>query len=202
MTTRVVLVDDHRVVTRGLQVFLESFDDIRVVGVGRSGEELIARLAEWRPDVIVLDLLMPGGLDGIATTRRIMQLSPGVRVVALTASMDDARMEGVLRAGAAGFVRKDADPEQLLTAIRSAVTGRPFLRSASGRISSVSDLSPREVDVLNELAAGRSNREIAERLHVSPETVKTHVASLLAKLQLPNRTALVAHAVRTGIVDA
>ena len=202
MTTRVVLVDDHRVVTRGLQVFLESFDDIRVVGVGRSGEELIARLAEWRPDVIVLDLLMPGGLDGIATTRRIMQSSPGVRVVALTASMDDARMEGVLRAGAAGFVRKDADPEQLLTAIRSAVTGRPFLRSASGRISSVSDLSPREVDVLNELAAGRSNREIAERLHVSPETVKTHVASLLAKLQLPNRTALVAHAVRTGIVDA
>jgi two-component system, NarL family, response regulator LiaR len=172
-----------------------------VAGVAHSGEELVERLAEWHPDVVVLDLLMPGGMDGITTMRRIARDFPGIRVVALTASTDDARMQAVLRAGALGYVRKDADPELLLAAVRAVAQGRRFIANSAISIDLAAHLSPREMDVLRELASGRSNRDVAARLSVSPETVKSHVASLLSKLQLPNRTALVAHAVKLGLID-
>ena len=106
----IVLVDDHRVVTRSLKAYLESFPDICVTGIAASGEELLAHVDEWRPDVVLQDLLLPGGIDGVETTRRLLQQAPSVKVVALTASIDEARMMGVLRAGARGYVRKDADP--------------------------------------------------------------------------------------------
>ena len=201
MTIRVALADDHRVVTKGLRAFLESFVDVQVVGVADSGEALLERLAEWHPDVVVLDLLMPGGMDGIATMRRLARDFPAVRVVALTASTDEARMQAVLQAGALGYVRKDADPELLLAAVRAVATGRRFVANSARSIDTTADLSPRELDVLRELASGLGNREIAERLHVSSETVKSHVASLLSKLQVPNRTALVGQAVKLGLVD-
>lgn len=110
-------------------------------------------------------------------------------------------MQAVLQAGALGYVRKDADPELLLAAVRAVATGRRFVANSARSIDTTADLSPRELDVLRELASGLGNREIAERLHVSSETVKSHVASLLSKLQVPNRTALVGQAVKLGLVD-
>jgi two-component system, NarL family, response regulator LiaR len=202
----VALVDDHRVVTRGLRMFLESFPDIRVAGIAASGEELLAHLAEWRPDIVVMDLLMPGGLDGVEATRRVRQAYPAVRVVALTASVDEARLVGVLRAGASGYVRKDADPEVLLAAIRAVAHGRTFIDpSVAGDVltagGAASDLSPREMEVLRQIAFGLTNREIGERLFVGEETVKTHVARILGKLGLQHRTQLVAYALKTGLVQ-
>src|SRR6185437_11488059 len=168
----VVLVDDHRVVTRGLRVFLESFPDIRVIATAESGEQLLAELLEWNPQVVVVDLLMPGGIDGVETTRRVTERHPQVRVIVLTASTDTARMNAVLRAGASGYVRKDADPEMLLQAVRSVAKGRTFIDpSAAGEALAEStaggSLSAREVEVVREAASGRSNREIAERLFIS-----------------------------------
>ena len=202
----VAFADDHKVVTHALRSFLESFRNIRVVGIASSGEELLARISEWAvPDVVVLDLLMPGGIDGIETTRRLLQMFPSIRVLALTASTDDARMTAVLRAGATGYVRKDAEPELLLKAVRAVAAGRSFVDPAAAgeafaNTASV-DLSPREMEVLREVAFGRTNREIGERLFISEETVKTHVASLLSKLKLQNRTQVVAFAVKNRYVD-
>jgi DNA-binding NarL/FixJ family response regulator len=121
----IVLADDHQVVTHSLKAYLESFSDLRVIGIAATGEELLSRLDEWRPQVILQDLLMPGGIDGIETTRRVLQRHPAIAVVALTASMDEARMIGVLRAGALGYVRKDAAPETLLAAVRAVHVAEP-----------------------------------------------------------------------------
>jgi len=207
----VALVDDHRVVTRGLRLFLESFPDLRVAGVASSGEELLRRVGEWRPRIVILDLLMPGGIDGIETARRLREVAPEVRVVALTASTDEARMAGVLRVGASGYVRKDADPEVLLDAVRAVARGKTFIDPAvandaeaagpRGRPSApLSVLSPREQEVLRELAFGRTNREIGERLAIGEETVKTHVARILSKLGLQHRTQLALYALKAGMV--
>jgi NarL family two-component system response regulator LiaR len=205
---RVILADDHRIVTQALRSYLESFEDIQVLGTCISGEELLQGLAsKWKPDVIVLDLLMPGGIDGIETTRRVNERFPEVQIVALTASMDEARMTGVLRAGAAGYVRKDADPEFLLKAVRAVADGRSFIdpAAAAGALitgnGAAEALSPRELEVVREVARGHSNREIGERLFISEETVKTHVARCLAKLQLQSRTQLVIYAVKNRIVN-
>jgi len=131
----IVLVDDHRVVTRSLKAWLESFPDMKVVGIAVSGEELLKHLDEWKPDVILQDLLMPGGIDGIETTRRVLQLAPSVRVIALTASIDEARMMGVLRGGAAGYIRKDAEPETLLAAVRAVAAGKTYIDPAVSKHS-------------------------------------------------------------------
>ncbi len=202
---RLVLVDDHRVVTRGLRLFLESFPDLRVVGVAASGEELLERVGEWQPRIVVLDLLMPGGIDGLETLRRLREIDGRVRVIALTASTDDARMTGVLRAGAQGYVRKDADPEVLLDAIRAVDQGRMFVDPAAVPAVSLaaapgSELSPRECEVLRHAAFGRTNREIAEHLAIGEETVKTHVGRILSKLDLQHRTQLLAYALKRGVV--
>lgn len=201
VTIRLALVDDHRVVSRGLQTFLESFADLSVVGVANSGEQLLAQAGTWRPDVVVLDVLMPGGMDGVVTTQRLRREHPTIRTIALTASTDDVRMRAVLRAGALGYVRKDADPELLLAAVRAVAAGHRFIAHSADSLDVAADLSPREIDVLSDVASGLSNKEIAARLLVSPETVKSHVANLLSKLQLPNRTALAAHAVKLGVCD-
>jgi NarL family two-component system response regulator LiaR len=129
----IALVDDHRVVSRSLKAYLESFPDLIVTGIAASGEELLHHLHEWKPHVVLQDLLMPGGMDGIQTTRRILERRPSVRVIALTASIDEARMMGVLRAGAVGYVRKNADPETLLAAIRAVATGKTYIDPSLGR---------------------------------------------------------------------
>jgi len=127
---RVVLVDDHRVVSRGVRSYLESFPDIAIVGVAANGEELLKKFDEWLPEVVVMDLLMPGGMDGVEATKRVRALSPRMQVVALTASVDEARLIGALRAGAIGYVRKDSEPEALLAAVRAAARGHSVIDPA------------------------------------------------------------------------
>jgi len=205
-----VLVDDHRVVRRGLRSFLEAFPDITVVGEASSGEEVLEKVESWLPDVVIMDLLMPGGIDGIEATRRVRSITPHTQVVVLTAYTDDARVMAALRAGAIGYVRKDAEPEVLLAAVRAAARGQSMLDPALAGsvlqeiVSSAEikeDLTEREMDVLRLLAHGCTNREIAEELVVGAETVKTHVGNILAKLHLAHRTQAVVHAFKQGLIS-
>lgn len=204
---RVVLVDDHRVVTQSLKAWLESFPDMRVVGVAANGEAALERIVEWAPDVVLQDLLMPGGIDGIETTKRIRQLCPSARVIALTASIDEPRMMGVLRAGASGYIRKNAEPETLLDAVRAVAQGRMVIDPAAADLlaeaadTPAESLTPREVDVLRLLALGQSNRDIASALGVGEETIKTHVSRVLAKLHVDNRAQAIVEALRRRLVS-
>ena len=207
---RLVLVDDHRVVRRGLRSFLEAFSDITVVGEASSGEEVLEKIEGWLPEVVIMDLLMPGGIDGIEATHRIRSISPRTQVVVLTAYADDARVVAALRAGAIGYVRKEADAEILLAAVRAASRGQSMLDPAiagsvlQDLVSSTKigdDLTEREMEVLRLLAHGRTNREIAEELVVGAETVKTHVGNILAKLHLAHRTQAVIHALKQGLIS-
>jgi two-component system, NarL family, response regulator LiaR len=124
---RLVVVDDHKVVQTGLRSYLESFPDLEVVGAASSGEEALEKLEGWLPDVVVMDIRMPGGMDGVEATRQVRALSPHTQVVVLTAHTDDDRVVGALRAGAIGYVRKDAEPEVFLAAVRGAARGRSVL---------------------------------------------------------------------------
>jgi len=206
---RVVLVDDHHIVRRGLRSFLESFSDIEIIGEAANGEAAITAIESWLPDVVVIDLLMPGGIDGIETTRHLRMRSPHSQVVVLTAFTDDVRIIAALREGAIGYVRKDAAPETLLAAVRGAARGQSVLDPTvagsvlqelvrSSRLGA--DLTERETAVLRQLAHGRTNREIAEMLTISEETVKTHVGNILAKLHLAHRTQAALYALKQGLV--
>jgi two-component system, NarL family, response regulator LiaR len=208
---RIVLVDDHRLVRRGLRSFLETAADLQIVGEASSGEELLAQASEWLPDVVVLDLLLPGGIDGIETARRLRALSPHTQVVILTAQVEESRLLAALRAGALGYVRKEAEPEALLAAIRAAARGQalldPLLAGAvlqemNRKTGAASErLTERETEVLRQLALGRTNRQIAEVLVVGEETVKTHVGNILAKLQFNHRTQAMLYALKQGLVS-
>lgn len=202
---RVALVDDHSIVRRGLGAYLSAQPGVMVAGEASSGEEALQRAVQWQADVIVMDILMPGGMDGIETTRRLKQLLPDTQVIVLSGFSDDARIIGALRAGAITYVEKDSEPEQLLEAVRGAAQGRAVFEPAlmqrvmqaqSMRHSNV--LSAREADVLRLLADGLTNAEIAQHLAVSEETVKTHVASILRKLGLAHRTQAAVYALRNG----
>lgn len=207
---RVVVVDDHQVARHGLHSFLTAFPDLEVVGEAASGEEALHRIEEWMPDVMVMDLLMPGGMSGIETIKQVRALLPSTRLVALTSSIDDALVGAALRAGAIGYVRKDADLELLLASIRAAARGQSLLDPS---IASVvmhelahvgqpgAELTEREQDVLRQLALGRTNHEIAVSLSVSDETVKTHVGNILTKLQLAHRTQAVIYALKKGLIS-
>ena len=208
---RVVLVDDHHVVRQGLRIYLESFPDLQIAGEAASGEEALRLIELWLPDVVVIDLLMPGGIDGVETIRRINQLTPHTQIIALTSYTDDARVIAVLRAGAIGYVRKDAAPDVLLASIRAAARGQSLLDPAvAGAVlqelsheekPEVAALSEREREVLRLLALGHTNREIAEGMMISPETVKTHVGNILAKLHLVHRTQAVVYALKYGLIS-
>jgi NarL family two-component system response regulator LiaR len=206
---RVALVDDHRVVQVGLRSYLESFPDVEVVGAASNGEEALEKVARWRPDVVVMDVRMPGGMDGIETTRRMRAVLPKIKVVVLTADPDDARVVAALRAGAIGFVRKDSEPEVFLDAVRAAAQGRSIFPALTGDSlhdlarggSAAESLTEREKDVLRQLALGRTNKEIAAALHVSEETVKTHVGNILSKLQLGHRTQAALYALKQGLLS-
>ena len=201
----IAVVDDHRVVARSLKAYLESFPDLRVIGIAVSGEELLEHIDEWKPQIVLQDLLLPGGIDGVETTRRICERAPSVRVIALTASTDEARMMGVLRAGAVGYVRKDADPEILLAAGRAVARGKTYIdphvaRQVVQSAGAHDDLTARELEVLRQLALGLSNKEIATALSIGEETVKTHVGNVLSKLQVENRAQAIVQALKRGLV--
>lgn len=208
---RVLLVDDHAVVRQGLRSYLESFGDIVIVGSAASGEEALRLLETCLPDVAVVDLLMPGGMDGFATIRQVRGRSPHTQVVVLSGYSDDARVLAALRAGAIGYVRKEAEPEVLLAAVRAAARGQSSIDPALAhavmqeltRRPPAADpdaLTPREEEVLRQLALGRTNRQIAEALIVGEETVKTHVGNILAKLHLAHRTQAMIYALKQGLV--
>jgi NarL family two-component system response regulator LiaR len=194
----VAIADDHRVVSRGLKAYRQSFSDLTVVGTASSGEELLAHLCEWRADVVIQDLLLPGGIDGIETTRRIVAQRPVTRVLALTASTDEPRMMAVLRAGASGYVRKDAEPELLLDAVRKVGAGGTFIDPA---VVLRLDRDGHHVEALRLLALGWSNAQIAAHLGIGDETVKTHVGRLLSKLDVENRAQAAVQALKRGLVS-
>ena len=209
---RVLLVDDHAVVRQGLRSYLESFGDIAIAGSAASGEEALGLLETCLPDVAVVDLLMPGGMDGFETIRRVRNRSPHTQVVVLSGYSDDARVLAALRAGAIGYVRKEADPEVLLATVRAAARGQSTLDPALAhtvlqeltRKPASADpdaLTHREEEVLRQLALGRTNRQIAEALIVGEETVKTHVGNILAKLHLAHRTQAMIYALKQGLVS-
>jgi NarL family two-component system response regulator LiaR len=206
---KVVLVDDHRIVRKGLHSVLKTCEDIQVVGEAANGEEALQHVEEWMPDVVVLDMVMPGGMDGIEVIRRLRELTPQVKVVVLTSYADDARVVMALKAGAIGYVRKEADPELLLASIRAAARGQSLLDPAvanalmhelasGGRHNA--NLTEREQAVLKQMALGQTNREIAATLMITEETVKTHVGNILTKLQLAHRTQAVIYALKKGLI--
>jgi DNA-binding NarL/FixJ family response regulator len=213
---RVVIVDDHAVVRRGLLAFLETEPDLEVVGVAGGGAEALAQLEtlagdDQLPDVVLMDLRMEP-LDGIETTRRIRSRFADVEVVALTSFGENARVQAALEAGASGYLLKDADADEVTAAIRAAHRGELQLDPAIARRlmstlrpstsqSPAEELTARELEVLRLLAEGRANKEIAAALSLSERTARTHVSSILAKLGLNSRTQAALWAVREGLVD-
>ncbi|WP_175408736.1 response regulator transcription factor [Streptomyces sp. TRM64462] len=207
---RVLLVDDHQVVRRGLRTFLEVQDDIEVVGEAADGAEGVARAEELRPDVVLMDVKMPG-TDGIEALRKLRDLGNPAKVLVVTSFTEQRTVVPALRAGAAGYVYKDIDPGALAGAIRSVHAGHVLLQpEVAGALLSQEDgnggsggrsgtLTEREREVLGLIADGRSNREIARALVLSEKTVKTHVSNILMKLDLADRTQAALWAVRHGM---
>ncbi len=206
----VMLVDDHTIVRQGLMSFLGAFDDLEIIGNAASGEELLNHLEQRIPDVIIMDLHMPGGMDGIEAIRRVGTLTPHTKIVVLTSYVNDVHVLAALRAGAIGYVRKEADPTLLLDAIRAASHGQSLLdpeiaQAILGELTYPSkrnsQLTQREQEVLHQIAQGRTNQEIAQILVVSDETVKRHVGNILTKLQLAHRTQAVIYALKNGLIS-
>ncbi|MGD8473840.1 MAG: response regulator transcription factor [Anaerolineae bacterium] len=206
---RVLLVDDHAVVRSGLSAFLLAFDDLELVGEAGSGEEAVRLCDRIRPDVVLMDLVMPG-MDGAQATRAIRDKCPSIQVVALTSFKEQDLVEAALEAGAIGYLLKNVSADELAKAIREAHVGRPTLapEAAQALIQARRepralgfDLTEREREVLALLVEGLNNPDIADRLVVSRSTVKFHVSSILSKLGAASRTEAVAVAVREGLLD-
>ncbi len=214
-TTRVLITDDHAIVRAGLRMLLEDQDDMEVVGEARNGEECVDQVSRLKPDVVLMDVAMPG-MDGIAATRLIKETSPGVQVLGLTMHQDENYFFQMLRAGASGYVIKGADPEELFTAIRAVAGGEAYLYSSltkkllddyldrvkAGDVSDSHDrLSDREKEVLQLIGEGLTSREIAGSLYLSVNTVDRHRSNIMDKLDLHNKAGLIKYAIRKGLVE-
>jgi two-component system, NarL family, response regulator LiaR len=206
--TRVMIVDDHAMVRSGLAAFLSVTDDCVLVGQAQSGAEALRLCGDAQPDVVLMDLVMPG-MDGVATTRAIRDRFPTVRVIALTSFPEDRLIQEVLEAGAISYLLKNVSADELARAIRAAREGRSTLapEAAQALIARVTqpkprghDLSPREREVLALMVQGLRNPEIAQRLVVGRSTVKFHVSSILGKLGVQSRTEAVAIAIQHHLV--
>jgi two-component system response regulator NreC len=210
---RLLLVDDHEVVRAGLRMLLGAEPDMEIVGEAGSGEEAIHAIRELRPDVVLMDVAMPG-LSGIETTRRINAACSSVAVLALTMHEDEQYFFEMLNAGAAGYVPKRAAPDDLAGAIRTVSRGGVFLYPSLARVlvreyrsltqgerqPTGSQLTPREIEVLTHIAEGRTNRDIAELLCISVKTVDRHRENILHKLNLHSRVELVKYAIKKGLI--
>jgi two-component system, NarL family, response regulator LiaR len=207
MPIRVLIADDHSVVRQGLRTFLEGDRGLELVGEAKDGAEALRMAHRLRPDVILMDLLMPG-MDGLTATAAVRRELPDTEVLALTSVLEDAAVVGAVRAGAIGYMLKSAEPEELRTAIRAAAAGRVQLApEAAARLmrevrapESPDKLSERETEVLRLVASGYANKTIARELGITERTVKAHVGSILGKLHLESRTQAALYAGRIGLI--
>ncbi len=206
---RVLVVDDHAMVRRGLATFLKVFDDLELSGEAANGQAAIQRCAELQPDVVLMDMVMPD-MDGAATTRQIRLQSESIQVIALTSFKEESLVQSALQAGAIGYLLKDVSADELAQAIRAAHAGRATLSPEAAQVLVQAatraqapglDLTERERTVLALMVEGLNNTQIAARLTVSPSTIKTHVSNILSKLGVASRTEAVALALRHGLVD-
>jgi two-component system, NarL family, response regulator LiaR len=206
---RVMLVDDHTMVRRGLATFLKVYEDLELVGEAASGEAAISLCARIQPDVVLMDMIMPG-MDGATTTQAIRQQFPTVQVIALTSFSDEDLVGRALQAGAIGYLFKDISADELAQAIRAAYARRGtispaalqmMIRTANRPPVAADHLTAREREVLVLMAEGWNNTEIAEKLTVSPSTIKSHVSNILSKLGVTSRTEAVVLAIRQGMLD-
>jgi NarL family two-component system response regulator LiaR len=208
----VLIVDDHAVVRKGVRAFLDAQSGLTVVGEAGSGEEAVAQAEEHAPDVVLMDLIMPG-IDGVEATRQVKKVSPRTQVIVLTSYHQDEHIFPAIRAGALSYLLKDAEPGQLADAVRKAAVGEAVLHpQVASRVvqelhgarqdtpNPFNALSDRELEVLRLIADGLSNHDIAERLVISEKTVKSHVSNILSKLHLADRTQAAVFAWREGVV--
>jgi NarL family two-component system response regulator LiaR len=209
---RVILVDDHSIVRLGLKAYLSTLPDIQVVGEAGTGEEAVRLTAELAPDVVLMDLLMPG-MDGVEATCQVKKVSPHSQVIVVTSYHEDEHIFPAIRAGALSYVLKDIDPDELAEAIRHAGVGEAMLNprvaarmvrelhsGTDDKVNLFNELTEREMEVLRQIAGGKSNNEIAESLVISEKTVKTHITNILSKLHLSDRTQAAVLAWQEGIV--
>ena len=207
MTIRILIADDHSVVRQGLRMFLALDPELEVAGEASDGAEAVRKARELQPDVVLMDLLMPV-MDGITAIGEIRREMPGTEVIALTSVLEDASVVSAVKAGAIGYLLKDTQSDELCRAIKAAAAGQVQLspqaaarlvrevRAPEGR----EPLTDRETDVLRLLARGRANKEIARDLSIGEKTVKTHVSSILSKLDVQSRTQAALYAVNIGLV--
>jgi two-component system, NarL family, response regulator LiaR len=208
----IILVDDHEVVRNGVRAYLETLPDFQVVGEASSGEEAIGLVSDLIPDLVLMDLIMPG-LDGVETIRRIKKISPRTQVVVLTSYHEDVHIFPALKAGAISYILKDMKMDKLVDALHRAVQGEVTLhpRVAVRVLQNIrgenpeneplfTELTERELDVLKLIASGLSNSQIAEKLVISENTVKGHVSNILSKLHMADRTQVAVYAWQSGIV--
>jgi NarL family two-component system response regulator LiaR len=212
---KVLIVDDHQVVRQGLRTFLELHDDIAVIGEAQDGQEAVKLVQQYKPDVVLMDLVMPH-MDGISATQQVLALDSNTKVIVLTSFSEDDKVFPAIQAGAASYLLKDVSPDDLVEAIRAVYHGEARLHSDIARKlmqqvsqmhnipqdSSLDGLTGREQEVLRLVARGRSNREIAKELFISEKTVKTHISNILGKLHLEQRTQLVIYAIKNKLVEA
>lgn len=205
---RVLLVDDHLMVRRGLATFLKVYDDLALVGEASSGQEAVQLCGQHQPDVVLMDMVMPD-MDGASATQLIRQQYPAVQVLALTSFKEESLVKGALQAGAIGYLLKDVTADELAQAIRAAHAGRTTLspeavqvlvHAASQPPPPGFDLTGRELEVLALMVVGLNNTQIAGKLVVSPSTIKSHVSSILSKLGVASRTEAVTLALRTHLL--
>ena len=207
--TRVMIVDDHAVVRSGLATFLMTCDDMELVGEAESGEQALVRIPQLKPDVVLMDLVMPG-MDGATATRQLRECCPEVQVIILTSFKEQELVHGALQAGAIGYLLKDVTALELANAIRAAAMGRPtYAPEATQALVQAArqpaeklgfDLTEREREVLALMVEGLNNNQIAPRLFISPSTVKFHVSSILSKLGASTRTEAVAIALQNKLL--
>ncbi len=208
----VLLVDDHNVVRLGLRAYFNTLRDIQVIGEASTGEEAVQFVTIHAPDVVLMDLMMPG-MDGVEATRQVKKASPRTQVIVLTSYHEDEHIFPALRAGALSYVLKDIDPDELADAIRRAHAGEAVLnpRVATRMVKEMQgireenlnpfrELTDRELEVLRLIANGRNNQEIAALLYISEKTVKSHITNILNKLHLADRTQAAVYAWQEGIV--
>jgi NarL family two-component system response regulator LiaR len=214
MTTpiRVLIADDHAIVRKGIRALLSVKPDIEVVGEASDGAETVAQAQALRPDVILMDLVMPE-MDGIEATRQIVEQQPGVRILVLTSFAADDKVFPAIKAGALGYLLKDSGPDDLVQAIHQVYRGEPALEPSIARkvLLELSQppkepltpepLTERELEVLRLVAQGRSNRQIAQQLVIAEMTVRTHVSNILSKLHLASRTQAALYALKEGLAS-